>query len=204
VSGMTCSAGELSWVTGPAFSAMCSGDLRIDSSVVLAADESITLLAAGYLWQAGTLIAPKIVLTAGANLIFTGGLFSGSPDYFPDVQALGFAGSPAAVLSVFSDLVPRPVIDPVYGAVEMRIGSGVEMGRAEVLYDKPVAGGVVLLAFIPFPDFTLEETASPVPEPSRLVLFAAGLGLVAWKRRVAGRLSRTAHTTSNPEVTLEN
>jgi len=72
-SGLTCTGGDLSLAGGPAFSAVCTGDLRIDASSVITADESITLLATGYLWQAGTLVAPKIVLSAGANLIFTGG-----------------------------------------------------------------------------------------------------------------------------------
>lgn len=182
-SGLTCTGGELSLAGGPAFSAVCAGDLRIDASSVITADESITLLATGYLWQAGTLVAPKIVLSAGASLIFTGGLFSGSPDYLPDVQALGFAGSPAASLNVFSDLVPRPTIDPVYGAAEARIGGSVALEDVQIV--ESYLAGVVLQTF-PLLYFTPEEILSPVPEPSRLALFAAGLGLVAWKRRAMG------------------
>lgn len=181
VAGLSCSDGELTLTAGPAFSASCAGDLRFAAGSVIEADESITLISSGSLWHAGTLVAPRITLTAGLDAYVFGGLFSGSPDYFPEVAASSFAGSPSASLRTFSDLVPRPVIDPVYGAYTVT--------RDE--YTPLVVDFVTdiwVVYYIP------EVSNTPVPEPSRLALIAAGLGLLAWKRRSVISMSQSAQT----------
>lgn len=176
VEGIACTAGELLLVTGPAFSALCSGDLRIDASSVIEADESITLLAGGSLWMAGTLVAPSIVLTAQAELNFTGGLFSGSPVLLPDVRARSLAGSPSGTLRLFSDLVPQPVVDPVYGAVTVTQVEGLPLVLITPIVDDEIV-------------FISDEVVSPVPEPAHSILFALGTALVVWKRRAARHMS---------------
>ncbi|MEW5967913.1 MAG: PEP-CTERM sorting domain-containing protein [Pseudomonadota bacterium] len=201
VTGIACTTGGLTLVTGAAFNASCTGGLRIDASSIIKAEESITLRAAGNIWMLGTLIAPRIELVAESYANVAGGLFSGSPDFYPDVNAVSYAGSLTASSRNFHDLVPRAYIDPVFGAAEARIGSSATVKNVHI--NEPIVASADFLT-LPLLDFTLEETASPVPEPSHLALFAAGLGLIAWKRRSGHHLSHAAHKACNPKVTLEN
>lgn len=59
VAGIGCSSGDLTLVTGAAFNAACTGDLRIDAARIIEAEESITLYATGNIWMLGTLSAPR-------------------------------------------------------------------------------------------------------------------------------------------------
>jgi hypothetical protein len=170
VSGIGCSSGDLTLVTGATFNARCTGDLRIDPASIIEAGESITLRATGTLWMLGTLVAPRIELVAEASAHVSGGLFSGSPAFFPDVNAVSYAGSLTVSSRNFHDLVPRAYIDPLFGAV-----TGTLVAALPIAEITPV----VMHEFIVIPD----ETTSPIPEPEQFALFAAGLGLIVWKRR---------------------
>lgn len=170
VAGIGCSSGDLTLVTGAAFNARCTGDLHINASSIIEAEESITLRATGTIWMLGTLVAPRIELVAEASAHVSGGLFSGSPAFYPDVNAVSYAGSLTVSSRNFHDLVPRAYIDPVFGAVTFTWA--VPMPVAEITPG-------VMHEFIVIPD----ETASPIPEPEQFALFAAGLGLIVWKRR---------------------
>jgi hypothetical protein len=164
VTGLACSTGELSLVSGSAFSASCTGDLHINAASVITADESITLLAAGNLWIEGTLVAPTIVLTAYADITLVGGFFSGSSESFPDVQATSHAGLPSATVRVFSDIVAQPYIHPIYGAVTF----------THTYVEPSIATDAEVHSFIVINDVP----TSPVPEPALPMLFALGAGLV--------------------------
>jgi len=181
VSGIGCTSGELSLVTGAVFSASCAGDLQIGTDTRIEAGESITLRAEGSLWMQGTLVAPRIELFAGGNANVFGGLFSGSPDFFPDVNAVSYAGSVWATSRSFHSLVPQPFVHPVFGAFTMTMAVSPPLVEyapllsAYIWFDTPAEIQI----------FMLEESVSPVPEPTQLALFAAGLALLAWKRRSA-------------------
>jgi hypothetical protein len=181
VTGIACTTGGLTLVTGAAFNASCTGDLRIDASSIIKAEESITLRAAGNIWMLGTLIAPRIELVAESYANVAGGLFSGSPDFYPDVNAVSHAGSLLSIGRGFHDLVPRPYVDPVFGAVTVTHAVAlpkVDITKSADLFVAEITPVVVHeFTFIP------DETVSPVPEPEQFALFAAGLGLIAWKRR---------------------
>ena len=189
VSGVTCSSSDWTVTTGATFFASCAGTLRVDASAVIMADESITLAAAGSLWMAGRLVAPRIELHSMADVQVTGGLFSGATDYFPDVNAVSYAGSLTMQSRTFGDLVVRPMIDPVYGAVTMTLHTI----EPTVPMSPLVVHELILLD---------AEVASPVPESSLPALFATGLALLAWRR--SRHVSHMAHTKSNLKVTLEN
>lgn len=185
VSGMSCTTGEWSITTGPAFQASCVGDLRVDASSVITADESITLTATGGLWMAGRLAAPRIVLMAEADAWVTGGLFSGSADFYPEVNAVSYAGSLFAVSRTFDDLVARPFVDPVYGALIATLQTG-----AILQQDVFETASVAIASFSTFElsEFHLielqpEAISSPVPEPALPALLASGLALLAWRTR---------------------
>lgn len=188
VSGIACAGGELTVVTGEAFSARCTGDLRIAASSVIEAEASITLVAGGSLWMTGILSAPVIELTAYQDAYLAGGFFSGSPFHFPEVSVVGHAGSSSATLRTFSDIVAYPMIHPVYGAVTFTH-----------VYVEPMPmappAEVVVLVLAPL------EAPSPVPEPAMPLMFGLGAALLAWKR---ARMSRSAHRAGNPNVKLEN
>lgn len=187
-SGLYCANVEVPLESGPVLRVTCEGALYLDRVSVLQADARIELRSTGSMTLWGTLVAPEIVLVSDADLSFGGGVFSGNPQAFPDVTATSWAETPSAQVRVFSDLVPRPIIDPVFGAVTVRHD-----------VDLPVINLTVTETFLFIPD----EISTPVPEPSHLALFGAGLGLIAWKRRAARALSRTAHAPRNPKVTLE-
>lgn len=170
VSGIGCSSGDLTLVTGAAFNAWCTGDLRIDPASIIQAGESITLRATGTLWMLGTLVAPRIELVAEASAHVSGGLFSGSLAFYPDVNAVSYAGSLTVSSRNFHDLVPRPHLDPVFGAATVTFLESLPMADLSPYVEHE---------FIAIPD----DTASPIPEPEQFALFAAGLGLIVWKRR---------------------
>lgn len=180
VSGVTCSSSDWTVTTGAAFLASCAGELRVDASAVIEADESITLMAAGSLWMAGRLVAPRIELRSTADLQLTGVLFSGATDYFPDVNAVAYAGSVIMQSRTFGDLVTRPTVDPVYGAITATMHTI----EPAVLAPPIVAHELIQLD---------TEVTSPVPEPGLHALFATGLALLAWRAR--RRMSHAAHQT---------
>ena len=161
--GFFCQGGELSITAGATFSAHCTGALYIERLSVLHADESITLSSTGNMTLWGTLVAPRITLATNADLSMRGGLFSGSPDYVPEVSALSHAGSASVILRTFGDIVLNPVVDPVYGAV--------------VLTQYFVEPGV-FIGFIDAQLFELDPVVGLVPEPGTYGLFAAGSLLV--------------------------
>lgn len=189
VSGITCSSSDWTVTTGAAFFASCAGELRVDASAVIEAGESITLTATGSLWMAGRLVAPRIELRSAADLQLTGGLFSGSADFYPDVNAVAYAGSVTMQSRTFGDLVMRPYLDPIYGAVTM-----IQHAIEPVVSVTPIVVHELILLDT--------EAASPVPEPGLPALFAAGLALLAWRAR--RRISHMTHSSGNPKVTLEN
>lgn len=160
-----CSTGDLSLQAGRIFQASCSGDLRVEVSSVIEAEESITLLAGGHLWMAGTLTAPVITLMAQAALNL-------SP------ESLVLAGG-SVVVAGSADSV---------GRIEGNLTRLEGLSHPGLV---PISGGRITLV------------SAAVPEPSHLALFGAGLGLIAWKRRAARALSRTAHAPRNPNFTLE-
>ena len=158
--GFFCQGGELSITAGATFSAHCTGALYIERLSVLHADESITLSSTGNMTLWGTLVAPRITLATNADLSMRGGLFSGSPDYVPEVSALSHAGSASVIMRTFGDIVLNPIVDPVYGAV--------------VLTQYFVEPGVSIDAQL----FEFDPVVGLVPEPGTYGLFAAGSLLV--------------------------
>lgn len=171
-SGLYCGGGELTITTGSSFTAYCSGHLYVDSMSVIRADESISISSQGSLTLWGTLVAPRIQLTSNADLSVGGGLFSGSPDFMPEVNALSWVGSSSEVLRTFRDIVPNPIIDPVYGAVTVTqyyvepMESTIPITHAEFVLNPP-------------------DAASPVPEPGLPAMLATGLAMLMWRARRA-------------------
>lgn len=66
--GIWCQGGELTVMTGVAYSAHCSGNLQIDASAVINAEESIRLSALGNATVWGRLTAPEIAVIAGTTV----------------------------------------------------------------------------------------------------------------------------------------
>lgn len=161
VSAFYCQGGELSISTGTTFVAHCAGHLYIDRTSVIRSDELISISSGGNLTLWGTLVAPRIQLTSNADLSVGGGLFSGSPNFLPEVAALGHAGSENAHLRTFGDIVLNPIIDPVYGAVTLTQMSLPDL----IFFESIVIENVFLLT---------DESAVPVPEPRMALLMGVG------------------------------
>lgn len=171
---LTCS-GDLEVGTGDRLSVRCSGDLLIPGGQTLQAVESIDIASTGRIDLRGNLVAPDIRLEAGGDLGLGGGLFSGSPDRFPEVSAQYTRGG-ALVVAGFRDLVPQPYIHPVYGAVV------ITQQYVPPLQDSTLIELVVLTPDALSPEQSavdLEAAPLPVPEPAHGALFAVGLGLLA-------------------------
>jgi hypothetical protein len=175
VSGIACAGGELTVVTGEAFSARCTGDLRIAASSVIEAEASITLVADGNLWMTGTLSAPVIHLFAYQNAYPADGGAFAEPARFSQPKQLIFS---AGTLSVAGSEVFFPPASGFVGSLTVRDPAATVVWTPAVL-----------------------EATSPVPEPATPLMFGLGAALLAWKR---ARMSRSAHRTGNPNVKLEN
>jgi hypothetical protein len=188
-SGFSCRGGELSVASGAAFAISCMGDLYIDSSSVIRADESIVIASQGSMTLWGTLVAPRIVLTANQDMSVGGGLFSGSDNVYPEVNVLGHASSAGAVLRTFADLVTNPVVHPVYGTVSLTHVGGAPL-LAPVVLPAKTADFTLELA-----TFDLEPVAISVPEPEMYVLLGVGsLFVIGTSQRRRRAVSRSAHS----------
>lgn len=180
--GFSCQNGEISFVLGPAFTATCTGNLYIDPSSVIHADESITIVSGGNVTFWGTLVAPKISLSANRDLSVGGGLFSGLTDTYPDMTALSQVASGSLYLRTFDDQVSRPIVHPEYGAAITTLQMGVPVGTVEI--STQTSAIVSAETSIESTDFVLAEpTAGLVPEPSTYTLFGVGGLMVMWAAR---------------------
>lgn len=187
VSAFYCQGGELSISTGTTFVAHCAGHLYIDRASVIRSDELISISSGGNLTLWGTLVAPRIQLTANADLSVGGGLFSGSPDFLPEVAALSHAGSENAHLRRFSDIVPNPIIDPVYGAVTLT-----QMSLPDpIFFESIVIENVFLLT---------DESAVPVPEPRMALLMGVGALMLFMSRHRKRSVKRRGCRESVPDL----
>lgn len=180
IDSFSCSA-ELSVVLGNAFQASCTGDLTIKSSSVVEAVGSISISADGNITNLGTLVAPNIRLAANGTTIVSGGLFSGSNEFFPVVTAISQASGMATV-STFTDLVPAPFVDTVYGAATF------------YLFQTPILPPIEAITVETFTSYTGESPgftlAASIPEPSTYAMLS--VGLLALLGRVS--ISRRAHS----------
>jgi hypothetical protein len=172
-SGLYCANVEVQLDPGTALRVECEGALYLDRLGVLRADELIELRSTGDMTLWGTLVAPTIVLVSDTNISLGGGLFSGSPEAFPEVLARSWANTPFAYERGFDDLVARTFIDPVYGASTFTM---VYVELPESTIPITIYESIQLI-----PDMT-----SPVPEPAMPALLATGLALLTWRVRRAG------------------
>lgn len=188
-SGLYCQGVEIAVADAPALRIVCDGALYFDRTSVIQAEESISLVSTGTMTLWGILVAPRIDLYSNSDLS-VGGVFSGMPDVFPEVRATSWAGTDYMLVRSFSDLVPHPYVDPVYGAAVFT-----QQYVEPVPEITPIEVGEIV--------FISTEPASPVPESAMPAMFAAGLAVLAWRRRSAS-MSRTAHAPSKRNVTFEN
>ncbi|MDP3584414.1 MAG: PEP-CTERM sorting domain-containing protein [Thiobacillus sp.] len=189
ISSFYCQGGELSISTGTTFVAHCSGHLYIDRANVIWSDELISISSGGNLTLWGTLVAPRIQLSANADLSVGGGLFSGSPDFLPEVTALSHAGSENAHLRTFGDIVLNPIIDPVYGAV-----TTTQMSLPDpIFFESIVIENMFLLT---------DESAVPipVPEPRMAMLLGVGALMLFMSRHRKRSVERRGCRESVPDL----
>lgn len=171
--GLSCS-GALVFAQGSHAVATCEGDLLLPGAQTLQAEAAIELNASGDISLFGNLVAPSIVLNAGGNLTFQGGLFSGSPEYLPDVRAIYVEGG-MTVTRGFNDLVSteEAVVHPTYGAITI---------TAAPIFDTPVYEPSLFIAELPealvLERMRFDAVLPPVPEPAPAILLIAGLLLL--------------------------
>ena len=169
-SGLYCANVEVQLGSGTSLHVECEGALYLDRLSVLRADELIELRSTGSMTLWGTLVAPTIVLLSDTNISLGGGLFSGIQENFPDVLARSWVDTPFAHERRFGDLVARPFVHPVYGAVIV----------TQHVVDLPVlATSFTINEFVGLST----DVTSPVPEPAIPAMLAAGLTLLAWRTR---------------------
>lgn len=170
LTGIYCGGAAMAVVADPNVRAQCDGALYVDRAAVVRAAESITFVATGSLTQWGTLVAPRIELIANGHLSVGGGLFSGSPDDFPEVRAVSLSGTPSENLRRFGDIVSQPIIHPIYGAVTV-----IHQTSSYAVSASPT----IEVEFVLLP----EPPVNTVPEPASAVLMALGFALAAAVRR---------------------
>lgn len=180
LSGIYCQGAELAVAADPNVRVQCEGALYFDRAGVIRSTESITLTATESMTLWGTLVAPRIDLTANGDLSVGGGLFSGSPDYFPEVRAVSWSGAPWENIRRFGDIVSRPIIDPIYGAVTFTR----QEALSAIFTDSVIVYEFVLLPEHQAAEFVLvpELPANAVPEPASAALVGLGLALAAGVR----------------------
>lgn len=187
VSAFYCQGGELAISAGTTFVAHCAGHSYVDRTSVIRADELISISSGGNLTLWGTLVAPRIHLASNADLSVGGGLFSGSPNFLPEVAALSHAGSENAHLRTLGDIVLNPVINPIYGAVTLT-----QMSLPDLIFpDSTAIENVFPLA---------DESAIPVPEPRMALLMGVGALMLFLPRHRKRALERMAHSACNIKV----
>lgn len=198
IAGISCQGGELTVVTGAAFSASCGGDLRVGAFSVIRAEESIHLTAAGNAGIWGRLDAPRIVIVAGiavhvgegAVLVLDGGVMDASGPLRDAGGVLTVAGADVVDLRLTAG---RIALSPDSPAVAVPGGTVFAVPQpATILL---MAAGAAAMFRLRRPRREKPQGGNPFPPQRKPRL--------AWRHKPAS-MSRTAHAPNNRNVTFEN